>query len=45
MKRIKEQGHMYDVPCIKERYVWNTVKRVVIDTRHEGAHIVHLEKE
>lgn len=45
MKRIKEQGHMYDVPCIKQRFAWNTVKIVNIDIHQEAAHIAHIKKE
>ena len=45
MKRIKEQGHMYGVLCIKEQSAWSTVKRVVIDTHQEAAHIALIKKE
>lgn len=44
MKRIKERGHMSDVHCTKEPYVWSIVKTVNTGILHEAAHIVHSRK-
>lgn len=45
MKRIKEQGHMYAVLCIKEQSAWSTAN--IADTNiHQGAvHTAHIKKE
>ena len=45
MKKIKEQGRMYGVLCIKEVYVWNIVKSVDIDIHLEEVHTAHIKKE
>ena len=44
MKRIKEQGRMYGVLCIKALYVWNIVKNVNIGIHLEEAHIALIKK-
>ena len=44
MKRIKEQGRMYGVLCIKALYVWNIVKNVNIDIHLEEVHIALIKK-
>ena len=45
MKRIKEQGHMYAVLCIKEQSAWSIVNIADIDTRPEEVHTAHIKKE
>ena len=44
MKRIKEQGHMYDVLCTREPYVWSIVKTVNTDTHLGAVHTAHIKK-
>ena len=44
MKRIKEQGRMYGVLCIKALYVLNIVKNVNIDIHLEEVHIALIKK-
>lgn len=44
MKRIKEQGRMYGVLCIKALYVWNIAKNVNIDIHLEEVHIALIKK-
>lgn len=44
MKRIKEQGHMYDVLCIKEQSAWSTVNIADTDTHQGEAHTAHIKK-
>ncbi len=45
MKRIKEQGHMYDVLCIKEQSAWSTVNIADTDTHQGAVHTAHIKKE
>lgn len=44
MKRIKEQGHMYAVLCIKEQSAWSTVNIVDTDTHQGAVHTAHIKK-
>ena len=44
MKRIKEQGHMYDVLCIKEQSAWSTVNIADTDTHQGEAHTAYIKK-
>ena len=44
MKRIKEQGHMYDVLCIKEQSAWSTVNIVDTDIHQGAAHTAHIKE-
>lgn len=44
MKRIKEQGHMYDVLCIKEQSAWSTVNIADTDTHPGAVHTAHIKK-
>lgn len=44
MKRIKEQGHMYDVLCIKEQSAWSTVNIVDTDIHPGAVHTAHIKK-
>lgn len=44
MKRIKEQGHMYDVLCIKEQSAWSTVNIADTDTHQGAVHTAHIKK-
>ena len=45
MKRIKEQGHMYAVLCIKEPFAWSTVNIADTDTHQGAVHTAHIKKE
>ena len=45
MKRIKEQGHMYGVLCIKEQSAWSTVNIANTDTHLGAVHTAHIKKE
>lgn len=45
MKRIKEQGHMYGVLCIKEQSAWSTVNIADTDTHQGAVHTAHIKKE
>lgn len=44
MKRIKEQGHMYDVLCIKEQSAWSTVNIADTDIHQGAVHTAHIKK-
>lgn len=45
MKKIKEQGHMYGVLCIKEQSAWSTVNIADTDTHQGAVHTAHIKKE
>lgn len=45
MKRIKGQGHMSDVHCIKEQSAWSTVNIADTDTHQGAVHTAHIKKE
>lgn len=45
MKKIKEQGHMYAVLCIKEQSAWSTVKIADTDTHQGAVHTAHIQRE
>lgn len=45
MKRIKEQGHMYGVLCIKEQSAWSTVNIADTDIHQGAVHTAHIKKE
>lgn len=45
MKKIKEQGHMYAVLCIKEQSAWSTVNIADTDTHQGAVHTAHIKKE
>ena len=44
MKRIKEQGHMYAVLCIKEQSAWNTVNIADTDIHQGAVHTAHTKE-
>lgn len=45
MKRIKGQGHMFDVHCIKEQSAWSTANIADTDTHQGAVHTAHIKKE
>lgn len=45
MKRIKEQGHMFDVQCIKAQSAWSTVNIADTDIHLGAVHTAHIKKE
>lgn len=44
MKKIKEQGHMYGVLCIKEQSAWSTVNIADTDTHQGAVHTAHTKE-
>lgn len=45
MKKIKEQGRMYGVLCIKEQSAWSTVNIADTDTHQGAVHTAHIQRE
>lgn len=45
MKRIKEQGHMYAVLCIKEQSAWSTANIADTNIHQRAVHTAHIKKE
>ena len=44
MKRIKEQGRMYGVLCIKEQSAWSTVNIADTDIHQGAVHIARIKE-